>query len=70
MISGPAGAGGQAGAGVVLALMAWGNGHLVREPKLMHHTCGADLRAVTICADCGEEVRAAEVTAPWRNPAH
>jgi hypothetical protein len=55
---------------VVLALMAWGNGHLVREPKLMHHTCGADLRAVTICADCGEEVRAAEVTAPWRNPAH
>ena len=38
---------------VVLALMAWGNDHLVREPKLMRHTCGSGLSAVTICADCG-----------------
>jgi DNA-binding HxlR family transcriptional regulator len=54
---------------VVLALMAWGNEHLVREPKLMHHTCGSDLRAVTVCADCGEEAHAADVTAPWVAPA-
>jgi DNA-binding HxlR family transcriptional regulator len=50
---------------VVLALMTWGNEHLVREPKLMQHACGAELRAVTVCADCGEEAHAEDVTAPW-----
>jgi hypothetical protein len=49
----------------VLALMAWGNDHLVREPKLMRHTCGSGLKAVTICADCGAEAHAEDVTAPW-----
>ena len=54
---------------VVLALMAWGNEHLVREPKLMQHACGSDLRAVTVCADCGEQPHAEDVTAPWVQPA-
>ena len=50
---------------VVLALMEWGNDHLVREPKQMRHSCGSALKAVTICADCGEEPHAEDVTAPW-----
>ena len=50
---------------VVLALMEWGNDHLVREPKQMNHSCGSALKAVTICAGCGQEPHAEEVTAPW-----
>jgi hypothetical protein len=35
----------------------------------MHHTCGSDLRAVTVCADCGDQAHAEDVTAPWVQPA-
>jgi hypothetical protein len=35
----------------------------------MHHTCGSDLRAVTVCAGCGEQAHAEDVTAPWVQPA-
>jgi DNA-binding HxlR family transcriptional regulator len=50
---------------VVLALMDWGNDHLVREPKQMRHSCGSALKPVTVCADCGAEPHAEDVTAPW-----
>jgi DNA-binding HxlR family transcriptional regulator len=54
---------------VLLALMDWGNRHAVEQPRLMRHSCGADLRAVTICADCGEPAEAVDVSAPWRRTA-
>lgn len=54
---------------VVLALMDWGNRHAVDRPRLMRHSCGAELRAVTVCADCGQPAEADDVVAPWREPA-
>ena len=53
---------------VLLALMDWGNRHAVERPRLMRHSCGADLRAVTVCADCGQPAAAEDVSAPWRQP--
>ena len=50
---------------VVLALMEWGNDHLVHEPRQLRHSCGSALKAVTICAGCGQEPHAEDVTAPW-----
>lgn len=52
---------------VVLMLMEWGNKHLVDEPKVMDHSCGAPLHAVTICAGCGEPARLEDATAGFRS---
>ena len=54
-------------AAVVLALMDWGNRHAVDRPRL-RHSCGAELRAVTVCADCGRPAEADDVVAPGRKP--
>ena len=53
---------------VVLALMDWGNRHAVDRPRLMRHSCGAELRAVTVCADGGRPAEADDVVAPGRKP--
>lgn len=44
---------------VVNVLREWGDEHLAGEagpPVVFRHSCGATLRAVVVCAACGEEV--------------
>lgn len=45
---------------VVTVLREWGDEHLAGDegpPVVFRHSCGAALRAVVVCAECGEGVR-------------
>jgi DNA-binding HxlR family transcriptional regulator len=49
---------GQALHTVLLTLMHWGDRHVTdgEPPTVWAHDCGAELRPMTVCAHCGEEV--------------
>lgn len=48
---------------VLLALMRWGDTHLVTTPPVVYeHGCGADLTPTLVCGSCGEEVRNGDLT--------
>ncbi|MEV8633216.1 helix-turn-helix domain-containing protein [Streptosporangium sp. NPDC051023] len=54
---------------VLLALMKWGNRHLVdRPPVVWKHSCGADLDPVLVCHACGEEPVTGSLTPRFRDP--
>jgi DNA-binding HxlR family transcriptional regulator len=59
---------------VVIALMHWGDQHVTQgtPPTVLRHACGAVLVPRTVCAHCGDEVRAGESTlvqTRWRERA-
>lgn len=48
---------------VLHALLAWGDEWLAESPPVtLEHTCGHPLHPVTLCADCGQEVRREDVS--------
>jgi DNA-binding HxlR family transcriptional regulator len=60
---------------VLLTLMDWGDRHITQgpPPTVFRHGCGAVLAPRTVCASCGEPVRAEETTVVradrWPTPA-
>jgi DNA-binding HxlR family transcriptional regulator len=52
--------------GVIMAINAWGDRWLAGQdgaPVTLHHTsCGHDLRAEVVCAECAEPVRLGDVS--------
>ncbi|UNO42715.1 helix-turn-helix domain-containing protein [Streptomyces sp. MST-110588] len=50
---------------VLLTLMDWGDRHITQgePPTVWEHRCGAVLRPVTVCADCGDPVRTEDLKA-------
>jgi hypothetical protein len=50
---------------ILLALKEWGDRHCNAgaEPVVFEHACGAEFRALTVCAACREPVRDGELTA-------
>jgi DNA-binding HxlR family transcriptional regulator len=65
---------------VMLTLKDWGERHTTPDgPRgLFRHTCGARLRPVTVCGNCGEQVRSGDfevvpslgAAAPTDSPSH
>jgi DNA-binding HxlR family transcriptional regulator len=50
---------------VLLAVLRWGNKHMVDEPplQLLHRTCGHLVDPVTVCRDCRAEIHRKELSA-------
>lgn len=48
---------------VLLALMEWGDRYATEgePPTVWRHGCGAELHTRTVCANCGEQVRGADL---------
>jgi DNA-binding HxlR family transcriptional regulator len=65
---------------VMLTLKDWGERHTTPDgPRgVFRHTCGARLRPVTVCGNCGEQVRSGDfevvpslgAAAPTDSPSH
>jgi DNA-binding HxlR family transcriptional regulator len=49
---------------VLLTVMQWGDRYVTEgePPTVWQHSCGADLQVKTVCAACGDEVRASSLT--------
>ncbi|CRK61402.1 Transcriptional regulator, HxlR family [Alloactinosynnema sp. L-07] len=49
---------------VLLTLMSWGDHHVTQgePPTVWRHSCGAELTPRTVCASCGDEVHAPDLT--------
>src|SRR5215210_4657639 len=48
----------------ILAIMRWGDEHLVdeRPPVVLKHSCGAVADPVLVCGECGEQLHPHDVT--------
>jgi DNA-binding HxlR family transcriptional regulator len=48
----------------ILAIMRWGDEHLVgeRRPVVLRHSCGAVADPVLVCGECGERLHPHDVT--------
>lgn len=54
---------------VISALRTWGDKWAVdKPPAIFRHTCGHEFDPVSICRDCGEELRPSTLTPEIRTP--